>query len=155
MLQNNLKANIEEKDCEIHLEQINLKELINEKIESFSNLYPKLNYELYTENDKEHIYINTDKHQLEMIIDNLISNASKYNKKEGSVKITISENQIIIQDEGKGIKDITKLFDRFYKENVRGLGLGMNIVKKAIDRLNYKIDIESEINKGTKVSIEF
>ena len=84
------------------------------------------------------------------IIDNILSNACKYNKKEGNVNILFNNNVWLeISDTGRGIKETSKIFHRFYKETSRGLGIGLHIVKKLSNKMDIKITVSSEINKGT------
>ncbi len=94
---------------------------------------------------------NTNKDAFIRIIDNILSNAAKYNTDKGFVKIILIDNVITIEDSGVGIKNVKKIFERFYTESERGIGIGMHIVKKLCDSLGIKIYIKSRINVGTKV----
>jgi signal transduction histidine kinase len=86
------------------------------------------------------------------IIDNLISNAFKYNKKGGYIKVYLDKSYLVIEDSGIGIKDTKKIFDRFYKENERGIGIGLSIVKKLCEELKIDIKVSSNSN-GTKIKL--
>lgn len=132
-------------------ENFSLKELVNEKIEILRKIYPNITFEKNMQN----ITIKSNKNGVERIIDNILTNACKYNKKRGSVHITIEDKKVIIEDTGIGIKNINNIFQRYYKENDRGLGIGLNIVKKLCDILNIDINIKSELEKGTKVTLVF
>jgi signal transduction histidine kinase len=83
------------------------------------------------------------------ILDNLLTNAAKYNKKNGSVFVTYKENVLEIEDTGIGIKNPDKVFQRFYKEHERGIGIGLHIVKKLCDELGIRIGLTSEVGTGT------
>lgn len=96
----------------------------------------------------------------------LIDNSIKYSDKMFMVRIW-SENKgsylnIVIEDSGIGIAsgDLEKIFDRFYRadkartRNKGGTGLGLSITKAIVDSHNGKIRAESEIGKGTKITIE-
>jgi len=89
------------------------------------------------------------------ILDNLLINAAKYNKENGDVQIQIKATTLSISDTGKGIKNANKIFDRFYKEHERGLGIGLHIVKKLCDELNIKIKVSSQVDKGTSFALTF
>lgn len=128
-----------------------ISEIITQKVKILQKLYPKISI---TSNLQD-FSINTNKDAVSRILDNILTNACKYNTKNGHVKITMDRNKIIIQDSGIGIKHPKKVFQRYYKENERGLGLGMNIVKKLCDELQINIDIKSEINQGTTVELTF
>ncbi len=146
-LYNNLESMI--KEDVIKKEPIDIKEFIDEKIEYFSYLYPNIEFIVEIKIETIHSSYN----ELSRIIDNLISNACKYNYENGFVKITIDSKKITIEDSGIGIKNPKKVFERFYKESDRGLGIGLSIVKKLVDKLGYKIDIYSEIDKGTTIQV--
>ena len=149
-LQENLKLFL--KNVKSKAEPIDLAKLVAERLDYFRSLYPSLQFELKV---KEPLTINAPKDLLLRIIDNILSNACKYNKKRGFVKVTLESNKMIIEDSGKGIKESKKVFDRFYKESDRGIGIGLSIVKKLCDELDIKIDIQSELGKGTKVILKF
>jgi signal transduction histidine kinase len=101
------------------------------------------------------------------IINNLISNAIRYNKENGKVYISTMMNKndlnIIIQDTGIGIpeNDLTKIYSEFYRsENARkkinyGTGLGLSLIKQLVEKYNGSIDVQSKINVGTTFSICF
>ena len=107
--------------------------------------------------------------RLRQIFVNIINNSVKYTNEGGTIKVKISEevsdgicNLIFTcEDNGQGMSEefLKKLFDPFERANtttiskVEGTGLGMSIVKKLIDAMNGTIEVESEINKGTKVTV--
>ena len=125
-------------------ESFNIKDIIDEKLKFYSQNYPYIKYK-----NSANLTISTNKQAFESIIDNLISNAFKYNKKDGSINIYTKNNKLFIEDSGKGIKNPNKVFDRFYKENERGIGIGMSIVKKLADELKIDIKIDTILNKGS------
>jgi signal transduction histidine kinase len=108
-----------------------------------------------------------DAEEMEIIFNNLISNAVKYNKDGGSVKCVIrstsSEMVIKVIDTGFGIEadDIPKLFQEFSRiknastRNISGSGLGLSIVKKLVDLYNGHIDVESVPGEGTTFTLRF
>ncbi len=98
--------------------------------------------------------------RLQVILSNLLSNAIKYHDFEKSsrfIKVTASmENdcaKISIEDNGMGIKndDLVKIFSMFYRANksVEGTGLGLYIVKEAIEKIGGKITVSSVYKEGT------
>ena len=132
-------------------EDVSLEELVNAKIEILHKLYPKIKFNKNMEN----LIIKSNKNALDRIIDNLLTNACKYNKKNGEVNISTKNKKLIIEDTGIGIKDVKKVFQRYYKENETGLGIGMSIVKQLCDILDININITSVIDKGTKIELAF
>jgi signal transduction histidine kinase len=110
--------------------------------------------------------INSDSHLLTIIINNLISNAIKYSLSDAKVTLSIykdNENTVLeIKDNGIGISasEITKVFDSFYRTTnsieypeVKGIGLGLSIVKRLCDLLSIKVEISSELNHGTTLKL--
>jgi signal transduction histidine kinase len=95
----------------------------------------------------------------------MLSNASKFSFEDSiiHVKTAVSEKyiSISIQDNGLGIADEDKkhLFERFFRGknvvNIQGTGLGLHIVSKYIEIMNGSIEVESELEKGTKFIIKF
>ncbi|MGM5468776.1 PAS domain S-box protein [Flavobacteriaceae bacterium LMO-SS05] len=106
----------------------------------------------------------SDKRRLNVVLNNLISNAIKYRdlSKECpfvtvDIKCDIDEAIIRIQDNGIGIDTMKKdkIFEMFYRATriSRGSGLGLYIVKEALDNLNGTIKVESELHKGTLFTV--
>lgn len=101
------------------------------------------------------------------VVYNLCDNAIKYNKQGGYVKISVSENadnvQISVSDNGIGIapEHQDKVFERFYRvdkshsKQSGGTGLGLSIVKHAVQYHHGKITVDSDLDKGTDISIQF
>lgn len=101
------------------------------------------------------------------IIYNLIDNAIKYNRRGGTVDVTVTgaDNQVIltVSDTGIGIprEHIDRVFERFYRvdkshsRETGGTGLGLSIVKHAVACHRGNIRIQSEVNQGTKIQVEF
>jgi len=102
---------------------------------------------------------------LKMLFSNLIVNAIKYNKPNGTIKISAkdeADNLIIsVSDTGIGIPDdkLDLIFEEFYRvkdestKNISGTGLGLPICKKIINELGGKIAVESQYNKGTSFQV--
>lgn len=134
-------------------ESVDVFAILNEKKLLYEKLYPNLSYYLSGTTMQVEGY----PEGLERIFDNLLSNASKYNVEKGSVTVAVHPEsmKIIIEDTGKGIKYPEKVFERFYKEHERGLGIGLHIVKKLCDQMNIGIHIHSAEGKGTRVELDF
>ena len=106
----------------------------------------------------------TDKTRLTMVLNNLITNAVRYRRtgnEPSYVKVDIFTNEdgadIYVEDNGIGIKEEvqSKVFDMFYRgtDASVGSGLGLYIVKEALDKLNASIKLTSVVGKGTKFAI--
>jgi two-component system, OmpR family, sensor kinase len=142
-LHSNLETLI--RDTPLVYSNISIKALIEERITYFESIYSDLTFSM---NIKD-ITINTNEDALRRIIDNILSNACKYNKPKGSIDVTVNETEIIIKDSGIGIKDSKKIFNRFYKEGERGLGIGLHIVKKLCDSLGMIVIVDSSEDGST------
>ncbi len=149
-LQNNLKSFLHNSPSQS--QNVDIAKLVEERLNNIQNIYPNLAYIYTKEND---LVKNTNHELLMRIFDNILSNSAKYNKVNGEVKVTISNETVSIEDTGKGIKDINKVLQRYYKEQDRGLGLGLHIVNKLCNELNIGMSIQSQINHGTKIVLNF
>ncbi len=107
----------------------------------------------------------TDKNRLSVVLTNLISNAIRYHNRDSRnsfVKIHVNANEvnaiIEVEDNGIGINPVNqeKIFEMFYRvsENSTGSGLGLYIVKEAVNRLKGKIKITSTEGHGSKFTVE-
>lgn len=109
--------------------------------------------------------IYADKDGIERVILNILSNSIKYTEDGGTIKIYVgfvyNDAYIKIIDNGIGIpeKDLDRIFERFYRvdkartRKMGGTGLGLSIAKEILDKNNGRIDIKSEVGKGTEVVI--
>lgn len=133
-------------------EEINLYLLLQERVEVVQVNYETIEFSV---EPFDTTIVDTNRDAISRIIDNLLTNAGKYNKKDGKVTLKYANNRLIIEDTGKGIVNPEKVFERFYKEQERGLGIGLHIVQKLCDELNISLSIESEEMKGTVVTLAF
>lgn len=105
----------------------------------------------------------TNKDLLFQVWINLIDNAMKYSKEGSTIRITMEEQEemveVVIRDEGIGIRkeQIGNIFDKFYQceksHKANGNGLGLSIVKRIVELLQGEIACESEFGKGTTMRI--
>ena len=107
-----------------------------------------------------------EKSKFAILFNNLISNAIKYNVKDGKVFINVAyvNNKICIEvsDTGIGIPKVAqnRVFERFYRvdkgrsKKIGGTGLGLAIVKHIVNYYNGVITLESEVDKGTTIKLE-
>lgn len=108
----------------------------------------------------------TDKARVQVILNNLISNSIKYHnlkQREPHIRITAQRTNghwtLAVADNGKGIAPEfhDKIFDMFYRadESSKGSGLGLYIVKEVVLKMDGKIELSSEPNKGTEFKVTF
>ncbi len=134
-------------------------ELLQPQIE---NKHAKVN----TNFASDKILIHGDESQWQKVFSNLIDNSLKFSREnpEINISVTNSGNKVKIEfvDNGVGItsKDLPHIFDKFFRSdyykqsNIKGFGLGLSLVKTVVDSHKGTIRAESELNSGTKITIE-
>ena len=131
----------------------------------------KKNIALHCTMNVEHEHVLTDVTKVKEIFVNILSNAIKYTPSGGSVMMSVDElpcdepGYMIVRnrvsDTGIGMSQdyMTKIFDAFTREQnttkskIAGTGLGMSIVRKYVDLLGGTIDVESELGKGSTITV--
>ena len=162
LITNILKLNkLENQDVNPEYERINLTEMLSETVINFEELRDKKNLSLDCQLDDVIIYSSPS--YLEIVWNNLISNAIKFTEQGGSITIVLKEHTdrvvVSITDTGCGISKETgkHIFDKFYQGDTshsgEGNGLGLPLVKKVIDILGGEISVRSEIGKGSTFTI--
>ncbi|CAG7585753.1 sensor histidine kinase [Peptoniphilus senegalensis] len=143
-------------------EEIKLKELIRDILRAQRNLIDEKNIAVTLEGDG---LVYENKTMMWELFANLINNGLKYNKDGGKLDIKISEDtknyEILITDTGIGIpsKDLARIFERFYRvdksrsRKIGGTGLGLSIVKHVLQSIDGKLEISSELGRGTQFKI--
>ncbi len=146
-------------------QEFNLGELVK-------STYESLSFEIDKKNQKAECFVTADvpnvvadKAGIERVITNILTNAIKYTPENGEIKIYVgfvyNDAYIKVIDTGIGIpeEDIEKVFERFYRvdkartREMGGTGLGLSIAKEILEKNNSKINIKSELGKGTEVVI--
>lgn len=149
-----IEYNIKENIQDIEISTFDLYDLIEKSIANFKEIKGDINIK----NQVPNIEISTDKNGFLKIINNLISNAIKYNKKDGKVDIYMEDKTLIIKDTGIGIdtKNLFIVFNKAYQENssTEGFGLGLSIVKRFCDEHRIKILIDANRGVGTGVMLD-
>ena len=144
--------------------EIDFQKIINDNFErmQFMPGYERIQKDIFIEGESQFF---SDHYRLSLILNNLISNAIKYSdpqKETSFIHITINlrpdKITLIFKDNGIGIEPnyIQKVFNMFFRatEKNEGAGLGLYIVKEAVDKLGGNIELESQVGKGTVFKIE-
>jgi signal transduction histidine kinase len=132
-------------------ELFSLQKLLQDEIKMVEKTYPDIHFSL----DMQEIKLVTNKEAILRIVENILTNAAKYNRVNGSVHIYYEKKKLFIEDSGKGIKNPANIYDRFYKEQERGLGIGLHIVKKLCDELGIAIELRSTLGVGSTFILDF
>ena len=115
----------------------------------------------------EEMYVIGNKDMLREVAENLITNAVRYNNDGGHVWVYVgckdNKKVLSVRDDGIGIpkEDQERIFERFYRVDkgrsraTGGTGLGLAIVKHILDLHEAKISLDSDIGKGTEITVSF
>ena len=142
--------------------RLNLVNFCQELVTEFERTY--LTSQIQFESDRTFFEAEIDCRLLRSILTNVLANAVRYSRSNSLVKFRLLSNSnyaiFTIEDCGIGIptEDIPNIFEPFHRgknvSNIPGTGLGLNIVQRFVNLLNGKIDLTSQVNLGTRVSIQ-
>lgn len=111
------------------------------------------------------VVVVADPDQLRQVFDNLLDNGIKYNRPEGTVTVSIQREQgkavVEVVDSGIGIRPevLPHIFDRFVRGDTSrsrkggGAGLGLSIARTLVDSMGGRIEVESQVDRGTTFRI--
>ncbi|MCK9291183.1 MAG: ATP-binding protein [Bacteroidales bacterium] len=142
------------------LREINLQTIAQTAMDTMEpySIQKNVTMKLHTDGNT---YLLADADEMEIIFNNLVSNAVKYNKENGLVDIYLKDKnnslEITISDTGIGMsqQDVELIFKDFVRiknsktKAITGSGLGLSITKKMIDQYNGTIDVQSQLDVGT------
>ncbi len=141
-----------------NIESLDISDLIVERMIYFSVMAEQKDLKLEIEIEPD-VVLEIDKNDATRLIDNLITNAIKYNKTQGLLRVTLSQKSLSIIDTGSGIqkKDLDTIVCRFKRANKSegGFGIGLDIVSQVVESYGYVLDIRSEVGKGTEVVVKW
>ena len=156
-----LIAEMEGGHLQFNPEPLDLTTLVEDTVKNFQSIYRETHIIEFTSSLNGQYLL--DARLVRQIVDNLLSNATKYSPQGGTVTVSLTETpdviQIIVKDEGLGIPKATQesLFEAFERGTnvgqIKGTGLGLSIVKQALDIHGGEINFISEVNRGTTFTI--
>ncbi|OCL82786.1 Alkaline phosphatase synthesis sensor protein PhoR [Arcobacter porcinus] len=152
-LYKNMEYQLKKELEKIELEEFCLEDALNESLFKFDEQKELIKFEI----DITNINLYADYHGFIIVLDNLISNAIKYNAKEDAyIKIVQKENIFSIYNSGKSIlpENIMLVFERYFQENTlnKGYGIGLAVIKEYCDKYKIGINIEA-LKEGTIVKL--
>jgi signal transduction histidine kinase len=159
-LYNDMDYLIKNERLSFEYETIDLKIYLQERIDYFHEVAALKNITLIP-HIEENVKLNFNPTQLQRIIDNNLSNAIKYSHEEGRIEVILerfNEHCVLqFKDNGVGIEDVSRIFERYYRENrdKGGFGIGLNIVKSIIDKAGIELQINSIYGEGSTFSYTF
>ncbi|NPA61717.1 MAG: ATP-binding protein [Epsilonproteobacteria bacterium] len=120
-------------------------------MEFFKSLYYYLDWSVNIES----LTIESNSGAFSRIVYNLLSNSCKYNVRGGFIRVYSGEGSLTIQNSSYGIREPSKIFNRFYKEGDRGLGMGLHIVDKLSRELNITLNLSVDSENIVTVTLKF
>ena len=165
-------AKIEAGQLEVKRQPLKLVEMLKERAGEFQHLAREKEIEIEVKTEEKIRQVLGDKEKVKKVLDNLLSNALKFNQKKGKVVIETKETggqtggsggfvEVSISDTGCGISktEISTIFDKFRRlgpedettmEELKGPGLGLAIAKGMVEAQGGKIWVESKLGEGSK-----
>jgi PAS domain S-box-containing protein len=149
------------KGLSINPRGLNLKELIEHKIEALTVQFP--DYSFVLDMPEKVLPALADPNKIDQVLDNLLSNAVKYSPEKGEIRVALEcsglEQSVSVADSGQGMtpEQVDRVFEKFYRggaanSGVPGTGLGMSIVRHIVEAHGGKVRVKSDHGRGTTVS---
>jgi len=136
---------------------LDMRELVESRLEDFAILMESK--KLMLERTLGASSLLADRRLIERVIDNLISNAVKYNRRGGTIRIRLDADHLVVEDTGIGIarEDLPRIFDRYtrFNESEGGFGIGLSIVRRICDHYGITIGVESVPGEGTTITLRW
>jgi signal transduction histidine kinase len=121
----------------------------------------------FVPSDAEEVLVRVDGNKLRQALTNVLANAYKYSGGKGRIRVWLPQRRrrgvnevgVRVSDDGIGMtpEQVSRIFERFYRANpdggIPGTGLGMTLVKGLVEAMDGQIEVASELNRGTTVTI--
>jgi signal transduction histidine kinase len=151
------------KKIDVRIEELDLKEMIDNTVMDIKFNKGASAISLDYQYDSSHVF-KSDFNQIKIILNNLMGNAVKYhrlNQDNPYIRVTFQRNKdsvaIAIEDNGQGMPEesLPKIFDMFYRASptTEGTGLGLYIVREALNKINGTVEVKSIYGKGSTFTI--
>lgn len=142
------------------IKKYNLDNILKSSLKKFSSQF--ISKKLSLDYRETNLTVLTDEKWLSFVIEQILSNSVKYTN-NGKISVySEKENELIIEDTGIGIsaEDLPRVFDNGFtgyngRTDKKATGIGLFLCKGILTKLSHNIEIQSEINKGTKVIVKF
>jgi len=156
-------SRLENQKIVVNKKSYNLSEQLCSCILGFEQVWENKNIELNSDLD-ENIELNSDENLLDIVWNNIISNALKFTPENGTVEVTAKRVDgyavVSVKDNGCGMTehDIKHVFDKFYQGDTshaaQGNGLGLALVKRVMDIVGGDISVDSEVGSGSSFAVK-
>jgi two-component system phosphate regulon sensor histidine kinase PhoR len=160
-------AIIDKDDFKPRMEEVDVHEIIPICAKNYKLLVTQRNGYLRLKMEAHRSAIIADREHMANILNNLLDNANKYSPEKPIINVSTLNNnglvQIIIQDNGIGISkdNLEKVFKKFHRlqrgdiHDVKGFGIGLFYVKTMVEKMGGRIELKSELNKGSRFILSF
>ena len=158
-------SRLQARKLEQKMEVVKVGEVLKEVVECWQVPAKEKGVELQLDLDSNLPPVKGDKEQLAHLFGNLIDNAIRYNRENGTVEIKADRNQedvcVRVSDTGIGVaeQDLPKIFDEFYRcqrdetRMIPGTGLGLSIVERIAETHGGRVEVQSKVGKGTTFTV--
>lgn len=160
-------SKMEQRNLPLAVEKLDLVRLVKETAEMLKILMKEKSLTFHEPTGEDEVYMEGDRHRIQQIIVNLMTNAIHYTPEGGHIRIDAAnagDNVLLkVSDTGIGIseKELPRIFERFYRvdrarsRHSGGTGLGLSIVKHLVEMHHGSISVESKSGVGTTFAITF
>jgi len=147
-------------------QEVDITAFIENTIEEFDKSIQDKKITIETSFDPEGLKPELDPRLLRIVLDNLVSNAVKYTRPEGTIRIAYKASKknliLTVSDNGIGIPvdELSNMFNRFYRasnaehQHAEGTGLGLYIIKKAVKMMAGDVSVDSALDKGATFTVK-
>ena len=165
-------SQIESGKVQIEESEMSLKEVLDDVNNLIRPMAQEKNITFKMENEIVHNYVYSDRLRLNQVLINLLGNAVKFTPEGGEISLRVYQEMVAppgygvyifkVKDSGIGIgkefqDSIFKAFEReknIEKSGIQGTGLGLSITKSIVKMMGGKIEVDSELNKGTEFTVK-
>ncbi|TLD97765.1 HAMP domain-containing histidine kinase [Helicobacter jaachi] len=132
-------------------ENLALDVLLKERLEYFAPFFEQKSIQIHSDIQPSSIVASVEK--MSCVVDNLLNNAIKYNKKGGKIEVILAEGRLVVGDSGCGMskEEIDRIFERYVRCNEfqGGFGIGLTLIKRICDEYHIKIIVQSTPGQGS------
>jgi len=159
-------ATLDKKDFKLYKKDIDLQKMVKKVLDKFKLQVKNRSGSLHISFDADDYNTSGDEMHLINALQNLLDNALKYSMENPEIKVILdnpdnSKIRIRVTDKGIGIgkASLKRIFDKFYRvpkgniHDIKGFGLGLSYVKSVVESHGGKVEVESELGKGSTFSL--
>ena len=149
-------------EMKLSLEKMDIREIVEDLHVQFAVREQEKQVELRVEIPPQPVFVLGDPNRLKQVFVNLLDNAFKFTPRHGSITVAVSHSEerlrVVVSDTGEGIapEELAYITRKFYKgsSKLSGSGLGLAICKEIIQLHEGQLTVESELGKGTAITVE-